>query len=111
MNDGHRPRTNVGGGQPPMPGGDCPSCGQRAFARQTGKKSLLYSEVYYVCRDVIGCGHHFVVGISVLRTVRPSVRPDPLESLPMTTWRAAANDRAANDDGPPNEPAADAMTN
>lgn len=93
-----------------MPGVACPSCGQRAFARQTGKRSLLYSEVYYVCRDEMGCGHHFVVGISVLRTVRPSCRAEPLERLPMTTWRAAANDRAANDDGPPSEPAASTVT-
>lgn len=92
-----------------MPGVDCPSCGQRAFARQTGKRSLLYSEVYYVCRDAMGCGHHFVVGISVLRTVRASCRAEPLERLPFTTWRAAANDQAANDDGPPSEPATGVM--
>lgn len=111
MNDGYRPLKKCGGGQPRMPGVDCPSCGQRAFARQTGKRSLLYSEVYYVCRDTMSCGHHFVVGISVLRTVRPSSHLEPLERLPLTTWRAAANDRAANDDdGPPSEPATGVMT-
>lgn len=110
MNEGQRPASNVGGGQPRMPSVDCPSCGQRAFARRTGKNSLLYREVYYHCHDVVECGHQFVVGISVLRTVRTSRWPKPLETLPMTTWRAAANDRAANDDGPPSEPNADSMT-
>jgi hypothetical protein len=93
-----------------MPSVECPSCGQRAFARNSGKKSLLYREIYYHCHDLLDCGHQFVVGISVLRTVRASRWPEPLETLPMTTWRAAANDRAANDDGPPSEPNADIMT-
>lgn len=94
-----------------MPSVDCPSCGQRAFARLTGKRSLLYREVYYHCRNLEDCGHQFVVGISLLRTVRASRWPKPLETLPLTTWRAAANDRAANDDGPPSEPNADVMNN
>lgn len=91
-----------------MPGVDCPACGKRAFARAPGKRSLLYREFYYHCRDVTDCGHQFVVGMSALRTIRPSFKK-PLELLPITGWRAAANDRAANDDGPPTEPAMDAM--
>ncbi|WP_416463610.1 ogr/Delta-like zinc finger family protein [Sphingomonas sp. VDB2] len=97
------------GENPRMPGVDCPACGRRAFARASGKRSLLYREFYYHCRDIIDCGHQFVVGMSALRTIRPS-RKRPLEMLPITDWRTAANDRAANDDGPPTEPAMDAMT-
>lgn len=110
MSMGQGPEKKVKGGQPRMASVDCPACGQRAFARNTGIQTLLYREVYYHCRDVRDCGHEFVVGISALRTVRTSRWPKPLETLPMTTWRAAANDRAANDDGPPSEPNADSMT-
>jgi len=110
MSKGQRPVTKSVKEQPRMVTVDCPACGARAFARNIGKKSLLYREVYYHCFDVRDCGHEFVVGISALRTVRPSRWPEPLETLPMTTWRAAANDRAANDDGPPSEPNSDSMT-
>lgn len=110
MSKGQRPQTSVSGERPRMASVDCPCCGQRAFARQIGKRTLLYREVYYHCRDIRDCGHEFVVGISALRTVRASRWPKPLETLPMTTWRAAANDRAANDDDPPSEPNADMLT-
>lgn len=111
MSEGQVPQKIGVGERPRMPSVDCPSCGQRAFARQIGKRTLLYREVYYHCRDLVECGHQFVVGISMLRTVRASRWPQPLETLPMTTWRAAANDRAANDDdGPPSEPNADTIS-
>ena len=103
-----RAEQTTAGTAPRMPGVDCPACGGRAFARGGGKKSLLYREFYYHCHDIVACGHQFVVGMSALRTIRPSLKP-PLENLPVTGWRAAANDRAANDDGPPTEPSVDAM--
>jgi hypothetical protein len=69
-----------------------------------GKKSLLFRELYYACRNPDACGHVFVVEMMATRTTRPSRYPTPLHKLPMTEWRKAANDRAANDDGPPHEP-------
>jgi hypothetical protein len=112
MTNGQRPKINNGGGAPRMPSVQCPGCGERAFARSTtGKATLLYREVYYHCRNVERCGCQFVVGMATLRATVPSRMPQPLAALPMTTWRHADNDRAANDDGgPPSEPAADAIT-
>jgi len=88
----------------------CPACGGKAFARSSGKNSLTYREAYYHCRNPDACGHQFVVEMVAVRAVRPSRYPNPKVILPLTTWRNAANDRAANDDGPPQEPAASTLT-
>ncbi|MEJ7933631.1 ogr/Delta-like zinc finger family protein [Sphingobium sp. AN558] len=97
-------------GKPRMPHFTCPACSERAFARNSGKASSLYREIYYHCRNVVDCGHQFVVGMEALRTTRPSRVTKPLAVLPFTTWRPAANDDAANDDGPPGAAAAHIMT-
>ena len=97
-------------GNPRLPHFPCPSCGGRAFARNQGKASALYREIQYRCRDADNCGHWFVVGMEALRTTRPSRHPKPLATLPMTTWRRAANDDAANDDEHPGAPVSDSMT-
>ena len=111
MTDGLGPTINRGGGAPRMPSVQCPGCGERAFARSTtGKATLLYREVYYHCRNVERCGCQFVVGIATLRATVPTRMPQPLAVVPMTRWRHADNDRAANDDGPPSEPGTDAVT-
>jgi len=94
-----------------MPKMQCPSCGKDAFARTGGKRSMLYREIYYHCFNDTACGHVFVVSMMALRTVRPSMIAQPIERLPLTTWRHAANDRAANDDdGPPDQPRASQMS-
>jgi hypothetical protein len=69
-----------------------------------GKNSLLFREIYYQCRNPDACGHVFVVEMMATRTTRPSRFPAPLHKLPITKWRGAANDRAANDDGSAEEP-------
>lgn len=94
---------------PRMPKVDCPACAGTAFARTIGKHTLLYRELYYHCRDD-RCGHVFVVTMEAVRTIRPSMRPNPVERLPLTNWPAIANDRGANDDPPPDAQAASAMT-
>jgi hypothetical protein len=88
----------------------CPACGGRAFARSVGKTSLLYREIYYHCRNPDACGHQFVVSMEAIRTTRPSRFPMPRHKLLLTQWHSAANDRAANDDGPPSEPDTAAIT-
>lgn len=97
-----------------MPAVQCPACGKDSFARRTGAKSLAFRELYYHCRDIDDCGHIFVVGMEALRTIRPSMVAAPLYPLPLTTWRpshaSVANDRGTNDDSPPDQPAAIAMT-
>jgi hypothetical protein len=74
------------------------------------QKSLVYREVYYHCRNPDACGHQFVVSMEAIRTTRPSRFPMPRHKLPLTQWHSAANDRAANDDGPPSEPDTAAIT-
>lgn len=94
-----------------MPHVTCPACGGRAFARTIGKRSATYRELYYHCRNPDACGHEFVVSMEAVRTIKVSRYPSPLIALPVSQWHAAANDRAANDDDrPPNEPVADAVT-
>lgn len=110
MTAGRGPKINKGGGAPRMPSVQCPACGERAFARSTnGKVTPTYREVYYHCRDVMRCGSQFVVAMETLRATVASRVPAPMMVLPMTQWRHADNDRAANDDTPPTEPVADAM--
>lgn len=88
-----------------LPHVTCPACGGRAHSRAIGKNSTLYRELYYRCRNPDACGHEFVVEMVAVRTTKVSRFPNPLAVLPMTTWHAAANDRADNDNGPPSEPA------
>lgn len=99
---------------PRLPHICCPHCGNRAFARAAGKTAPTYREVYYHCRDAIACGHVFVVGMQVLRTIRPSARPNPEIGLPIAPYGVPANDPTpppANDDQPePLPPAASAGT-
>lgn len=96
---------------PRLPHICCPHCGRQAFARNAGKTAPTYREVYYYCRDALTCGHVFLVGMQILRTIRPSARPNPDINLPIVRYGAAvANDQTlppANDDQPePLPPAA-----
>lgn len=93
-----------------MPHVSCPACGGKAFARTSGKCSLTFREVYYHCRNPDACGHEFAVQLVAVRSIKPSRFPKPLHILPQTSWRHAANDRAANDDGPPQDPVTNVMT-
>lgn len=94
---------------PRLPHIRCPHCGTRAFARSAGKTTETYREIYYHCREPLICGHVFVVGMEILRTIRPSAVPNPAIRLPIRTHQAA-NDHVpapANDDQPaPLPPAA-----
>ncbi|MBV2149259.1 ogr/Delta-like zinc finger family protein [Sphingobium sp. AS12] len=93
-----------------MPHVSCPACGGKAYSKAVGKHSLLFRELYYKCRNPDACGHEFVVEMTAVRTVRPTIFPLAKHRLPMTTWLPAANDRAANDDGAPPPPADAAVT-
>jgi hypothetical protein len=60
-------------------------------------------ELRVVCAN-LECGHTFVAQLTIIRTVRPSVRPNPSVHLPQGGWSVPANDREprpANDDKPP----------
>lgn len=62
----------------------CPHCGKKAFARSSGIITGEYREVYYHCPDVMACGHVFVVALTAVRTVHPSMTPNPEVHLPIT---------------------------
>ena len=77
----------------------CPHCGAKAFARVGGKTSETYREVYYHCSNEIECGHVFVVAMQVIRTVHPSLMPNPMVHLPITP-PANLRRHAANENDP-----------
>lgn len=87
---------------PRLPHICCPHCGSQAFARTAGKTDSTYRELYYYCRQDLACGHVFLVGMQILRTIRPAARPNPEVYLPIIRYGAeVANDRTpapANDD-------------
>lgn len=88
--------------KPRLPGIHCPHCGDRSIVRSSEQVTPIVRELRLTC-DNIECGHYFVAQLSVIRTVRPSARPNPDVHLPCGDW-TPANDTAplpANDDKPP----------
>jgi len=90
--------------KPRLPGIHCPHCGARSIVRDSVQVTPIVRELRLVCDDV-DCGHTFVAQLSVIRTVRPSARPNPNIHLPVGNWAPPpANDDApapANDERPP----------
>lgn len=58
----------------------CPVCGTRCRTLRTDQITDNVREVTYACRDEIKCGHVFVAQISPIRTIRPSLFPDQLDT-------------------------------
>lgn len=89
-----------------MPHIRCPHCQAPAFARTAGKTTETYREVYYYCRERLLCGHVFVVGMSIIRTIHASLRPNAEVHLAVAPPDPPANDDAqlANDNDPPPAP-------
>ncbi|WP_373997288.1 ogr/Delta-like zinc finger family protein [Duganella sp. SG902] len=52
----------------------CPHCEARAVARSSQKMSDTMREITYVCTNPL-CGHTYVAGLEVLRTLSPSAMP------------------------------------
>lgn len=86
----------------------CPHCGSRAIVRTSEQITPTYREVRLTC-DNDECGHMMVASISIIRTIRPSLAPNPEIRLPignqnLRTARALpANDDTrvpANDESP-----------
>lgn len=81
----------------------CPHCDERAFCRSSERLSSTYREITYACADV-HCGHTFVAGLSIIRTLSPSAMPNPAINLPIAPPRA--RHKPANDNRTPAPPAA-----
>jgi hypothetical protein len=88
---------------PRVPATECPHCRTRAIAYDSVKLDVFTREIRFVCQDA-DCGHTFVGQLSIFRTVRPSMKPNPAIVLPLGQWRSKpANDDErvpANDDQP-----------
>ena len=61
----------------------CPHCRHRATVRTSSELSPMFREATFACRNN-DCGHVFVVGLEVLRTLSPSAIPDPRVRIPMS---------------------------
>lgn len=94
--------TNVK--KPRLPGIHCPHCGERSIVRSSEQITPIVRELRLTC-DNHECGHSFVAQLSVIRTVRPSAKPNPAIHLPVGEWKLpAANENVpapANDQHPP----------
>lgn len=90
---------------PRVPATVCPHCLTRSIAYDSHKLDVLTRELRYICQDP-DCGCTFVAQLAIYRTVRPSMKPNPIISamLPEGEWRSKpANDDQrvpANDDQP-----------
>lgn len=61
----------------------CPHCGARAIIRTSEQMSQTMRQLTYQCRDP-ECGHTFLVGAEILRTLSPSAKPNPTVLLPIS---------------------------
>lgn len=61
----------------------CPHCRHRATARTSSELSELYREITFTCRNH-DCGHVFVCGLEVVRTLSPSAVPNPAIAIPLS---------------------------
>ncbi|HEY0624651.1 ogr/Delta-like zinc finger family protein [Sphingomonas sp.] len=88
--------------KPRMPGIPCPHCSTRMIARSSEQLTPIVRELRLAC-DNIECGHTCVAQLNLIRTVRPSSRPNPTIHLPLGDWRPANDTEPlpANDDKPP----------
>ncbi|SDA21729.1 ogr/Delta-like zinc finger family protein [Sphingomonas sp. NFR15] len=76
----------------------CPHCGTRTIVRSSEQVTPTYREVRLSCENE-ECGHTMLAGISIIRTIRPSARPNPDVMLPIGNQNLrVARARPANDD-------------
>lgn len=86
--------------RPRIPSISCPHCGARSIVRHSEQVTPIYRELRLNC-DNDRCGHTFLIGLSIIRTIRPSARPNPAVQLPFANPNLCApRSRPANDDAP-----------
>lgn len=87
----------------------CPHCGGQATIRRSEQITVTVRDLTALC-DNDDCGHRFAAQLVAVRTIQPSLRPNPLIALPIAAQpiamprpTAPANDDErvpANDDRP-----------
>ena len=78
----------------------CPHCQSKTTIRGSREIAPLMRDIYYRCRDDLGCGHTFVAQLVVTHTIVASERPNPSVVLPFYV-APQARPRPANDDNKP----------
>lgn len=62
----------------------CPHCNARARAVKSREMTNVMREVTYQCTNV-HCGHTYVAGLEVMRTLSPSATPNPAVNIPISS--------------------------
>ncbi|MDP1976274.1 ogr/Delta-like zinc finger family protein [Undibacterium sp.] len=75
----------------------CPHCTQGVRAIKSRTMSPMFKEITYRCNNV-DCGHVFVAGLEVLRTLSLSATPDYKVRIPISRHarQAALNQLSLN---------------
>lgn len=79
----------------------CPHCNSMARIRTSKTVTPLHREIYFQCSNV-HCGHSFVAACDIIRTISPSLIPNPSIHLPVG--------KPANDAKPPDGKVPGVMT-
>lgn len=62
----------------------CPHCRAKSRAVKSREMTLTMREVTYSCTEA-HCGHTWVAGLEVMRTLSPSAMPNPAVNIPISS--------------------------
>jgi hypothetical protein len=62
---------------------ECPHCGETAVIRSSQRMAATVREARVQCQNV-ECAHTWIVHISAVRTLAPSMTPDPTVHIPLS---------------------------
>jgi ssDNA-binding Zn-finger/Zn-ribbon topoisomerase 1 len=72
---------------------ECPHCGSTGKIRTSRNVTNITREAYVQCENV-NCFHSWVEIFSVIRTLQPSLTPNPLVYIPMSAKKRQEADGA-----------------
>lgn len=78
----------------------CPHCGSAAGVRSSEEFTPLCREARLMCEN-IECGHIFVAQIAIVRTIAPSMIPNPAIDIPIGNQNLRRRKPSDNDNMPP----------
>ncbi|WP_061942221.1 ogr/Delta-like zinc finger family protein [Collimonas pratensis] len=76
----------------------CPHCHHRVRAANSHTMSDMMMEITYMCKNP-ECGHIFVAGLEVLRTLSPSAIPDPSVHIQLSKHARSTGAHASGREG------------
>lgn len=86
--------------EPKLPAIFCPHCDTRARARSSEQTLPTTREVRMLCQNE-DCAHVFIVEITVVRTIAPSMMPKPGIFIPGGNQDRRRTPQPGNDNHPP----------